>query len=41
MLRLTYAERAAQTPSKAKGEIPDGQRYESTDEILATTGYVN
>jgi hypothetical protein len=41
MMRLHYAEQAGQASSKAKGEIPAGQRYESTDEILATTGHVH
>ena len=41
MLRMTYAEQAQHTTSKAKGAIPAGQRYESTDEILATAGPVH
>lgn len=43
-LRLNYAEQAEQKRMRVggpKGEIPPGQRYESTEEILATTGYVN
>lgn len=32
-LRLTYAEQA-QRSSKAKGDIPPGQRYETTEEAL-------
>jgi hypothetical protein len=41
MMRLQFAEQAARASSKARGEIPAGQRYESTDEILTTTGHVH
>jgi hypothetical protein len=40
-MRLTFAEQEAQSRQKLRGEIPAGQRYESTDEILATAALVN